>query len=196
MKPSSLMTTAAATVGLVLAILVTRVEHFGTAFTPADATLAVLFLAGMWIRRAWPLPTLLGAATLADQLALRQGVSAVCVTAAYLFLIPAYACVWWAGRASSDVNWRRPAQLLRGAGNLLCALLAAFVISSGSFFLLSGYFPGMAGLEYWRAVAHYFLPYAAWPAAYVCATLAVSEALRALGRRRARAASHPLGMNP
>ena len=45
MKPSSLMTTAAATVGLVLAILVTRVEHFGTAFTPADATLAVLFLA-------------------------------------------------------------------------------------------------------------------------------------------------------
>ena len=130
MKPSSLMTTAAATVGLVLAILVTRVEHFGTAFTPADATLAVLFLAGMWIRRAWPLPTLLGAATLADQLALRQGVSAVCVTAAYLFLIPAYACVWWAGRASGDVNWRRPAELARTAGNLLSSLVAAFVAVS------------------------------------------------------------------
>jgi len=53
MKPRSLITTAVATVGLALAILVTRVEHFGTAFTAADATLAVLFLAGMWIPRAW-----------------------------------------------------------------------------------------------------------------------------------------------
>jgi len=195
MKPRSLITTAVATVGLALAILVTRVEHFGTAFTAADATLAVLFLAGMWIPRAWLFAILLGVAALADRLAFRQEMSDWCVTAAYVFLIPAYACVWWAGRASSDVNWRRPAQLLRGAGNLLCALLAAFVIASGSFFLLSGYFPGMDGLEYWRAVAHYFLPYAAWPGAYVCTAVTVSEALRALRQRRAQAASHPLSIH-
>ena len=195
MKPSSLTTSGVATVGLVLAILVTRVEHFGTAFTAADATLAVLFLAGMWIRRAWLFPILLGVAALADQLAFRQGMSDWCVTAAYVFLIPAYACLWWAGRASSDVNWGRPAERVRGAGNLLSSLLAAFVISSGSFFLLSGYFPGMDGLEYWRAVAHYFLPYAGWPAAYVSAAVTVSEALRARRQRRARAASHSVSIH-
>ena len=196
MKPCSLIRTALATVALVLAILVTRVEHFGTAFTAPDATLAVLFLAGMWIRRAWLFPTLLGVAALADRLAFRQGISGWCVTAAYVFLIAAYACLWWAGRATSEVNWRRPRELARGAGNLVSSLAAAFVLSSGSFFLLSGYFPGMDGLEYWRAVAQYFLPYAGWPAAYVCAAVTVAEALGALRRRRLRAASHSLSIHP
>jgi len=68
MRPSSLIRTALATAALVLAILVTRVEHFGTAFSAPDATLAVLFLAGMWIRRAWLFPTLLGVAALASVL--------------------------------------------------------------------------------------------------------------------------------
>ena len=196
MKAASLIRTTAATVALVLAILVTRVEHFGTEFTAPDATLAVLFLAGMWIRRIWLFLILLGVAALADRLAFRQGISDVCVTAAYVLLIAAYGCLWWAGRASSDVNWRRPAELIRGAGNLLSSLLAAFVVSSGSFFLLSGYFPGMGGLEYWRAVAHYFLPYAGWPAAYVGAAVTVSEALDTVRRRRARVASHSVSIQP
>jgi hypothetical protein len=190
MERSSFITSGLTTTGLVLAILVTRVEHFGTASTPPDATLAALFLAGLWVPRAWAFAVLLGAAAVADQLAFRHGTSDWCVTAAYLFLIPTYACLWWAGYASRGTAWTRPAGLARGAGNLLSSLAAAFVISSGSFLLLSGYFPGMSGLEYWLAVAHHFLPYAGWPAAYVCAALTVSEAVRA--RRRAGTSLPPL----
>jgi len=168
-----------AALGLVLVILVTRVEHFGTAFTPPDATLAALFLAGMWIRRVWVFPVLLATAAIADQLAFRQSVSSWCVTAAYAFLIPTYACLWGAGRASRGIHWSRPTELACGTGNLLSSLAAAFVISNASFFLLSGYFPGMSGVEYWRAVAHYFVPYASWPSVYVGAALLVREVVHA-----------------
>jgi hypothetical protein len=168
---------APAVLGLVAAIFITRVEHFGTAFTPPDATLAAVFLAGLWIPRGWAFPILLAAAGIADQLAFRHGVSSWCVTAAYLFLIPAYGCLWWAGRASRGIHWRRPAEVARGTGNLLASLAAAFVISNASFFLLSGYFPTMTGAEYWTAVAHYFVPYASWPSAYVGAAVLASEAV-------------------
>jgi hypothetical protein len=186
MRRSSFAADGLAMAGLVLAILITRVEHFGTAFTPPDATLAVLFLAGLWVRRAWVFPVLLGAAALADQLAFRNGTSNWCVTAAYAFLIPTYACVWLAGLTSRQVDWLNPATAVRGAGNLLSSLIAAFVVSSGSFFLLSGDFPGASGLEYWRAVARYFPAYAGWPVVYVSVGLAVAGTLRMLERRRAR----------
>jgi len=120
----------------------------------------VLFLAGMWIPRAWLFAILLGVAALADRLAFRQEMSDWCVTAAYVFLIPAYACVWWQAA---------PAAMSTGGGLRSCCVVPATCCArcwrrsslQAAASSCCRLFPGMDGLEYWRAVAHYFLPYAA-----------------------------------
>src|SRR5689334_13873540 len=66
---------------LVLTMLVTRSHHFGTAFSPPDASLAVFFLAGLWIASGWIFGTLIVVAALADQMAFAAGVSDWCRTA-------------------------------------------------------------------------------------------------------------------
>lgn len=174
---------------LTSAILITRVGHFGTFATPPDATLAAFFLAGLWVRTPWVFALLLGAAGIADQIAFAQGVSAWCVSAAYGFLMPTYACLWFAGRASRSLDWHRPLESVRGAGNLLASLLAAFVISSGSFFLLSNYFPGMSGTDYWLATAVYVPRYVGWAFAYAAAAVFAREVLVV----RLRQSAHSLG---
>jgi len=184
-KETSWMGIAALTGG----ILLTRVGHFGTFSTPPDATLAVFFLAGLWIRSGWAFALLLAAAGLADQLAFAQGVSDWCVSPAYGFLIPTYACLWAAGGASRGLDWRRPAACALGAGNLLASLLAAFVISSGSFFLLSKYFAGVSGLDYWLSVARYLPHYVGWACAYVTTAILARQLFATHASSAHRAAS-------
>lgn len=165
-------------VGLVVAILSTRVNHFGDAVSLPDATLAAFFLAGLWVRPFWPFVALLAAAGLADQWAFRQGMSDWCVTPAYPFLVPTYACLWFAGRVSRNLDGVSLAGAARLAANLFAATAVAFAVSNGSFFLVSGYFQGMSGLEYWRATARYFPLYAGWAFAYVTLTLGAALLLR------------------
>jgi hypothetical protein len=169
--------TALAVAALATIVLATRTDHFGGAFSLPDATLAVFFLAGLWVGSLWALPALLLAAGLADQWAFAQGVSDWCVSPAYGFLVPTYACLWWSGRASRNLEIATLGGAGRLAAHLFWACLAAFVISSGSFFLLSGRFPGMSGIEYWRDTAQYFVPYAGWAFAYVSVAVAVRVAV-------------------
>jgi hypothetical protein len=160
---------------LTIAIVATRVGHFGTFATPPDVTLAAFFLAGLWIRSAWAFAVLLAAAGAADQIAFAQGVSDWCMSAAYGFLIPTYGCLWLAGRASRSLAWRKPAEAARGVGNLFVSLLAAFVISSGSFFLLADAFDGMSAVDYWIATASQFPHYITWAFAYCAAAVLLRE---------------------
>jgi hypothetical protein len=177
---------------LVLLILLTRSQHFGTAFSPPDATLAAFFLAGLWVRSGLLMVLLLGVAALADQVAFANGISAWCVTAAYVFLIPTYASLWFAGLYCRGVQLTS----LAGVGVLLAALTAstalAFAISSGSFFLFSGYFPTMSALEYGGRVLKYVPHYMGWAMAYSVGGVVLSLGWRALRPRNAAAdlASH------
>jgi len=165
---------------LAATILLTRVKHFGWAFTPPDTTLAVLFLGGLWVRSVWTFPVLLATAALADQIAFQQGVSDWCVTPAYPWLIPAYACMWLAGIACRKLDWRTPAGIATGSAYLAVAIAVEFVISSGSFFLFSGYFPEMRAPQYWASTIRYFPSYAGLSFGYVAAAVAGAMALRHL----------------
>jgi hypothetical protein len=107
-------------------------------------------------------------AAIIDYLAITYaGVSSWCVSPAYVFLIPAYAGVWFAGRWYSA----RYTFAMRTLAPLSVALaggtFAAFLISNGSFYLFSGRFPGMGWLEYGARVAKYLPPYATSTFAYV-----------------------------
>jgi hypothetical protein len=77
------------TIPLVALMALTRVHHFGDAFSLPDASLAVFFLAGMSVSSFSFLGFLLLEAGVIDYVAITQfNVNDFCVSAAYVFLIP------------------------------------------------------------------------------------------------------------
>lgn len=158
------------TVALLLALLMvaTRFHHFGSAIHLPDASLAVFFLGGFYLRRPALIGCYLVEAALIDYLAITLGgVSDWCVTPAYAFLIPTYASLWFAGAwyaRRHRMEWGTLAPFLSA---IALGVSTAFLISNASFYLLSGYFPEMSWAEYAARVARYFPPYASAAVAYV-----------------------------
>jgi len=152
--------------GLVMAA--TRFHHFGSAVNLPDASLAVFFLTGFYLRPKLFFAALLAEAGLIDYLAINVGgVSDYCVSPAYWFLIPTYACLWYGGRwvaERHELTWRSLVPLI---GALFMATSAAFLISNGSFYLLSGRFPDLNWTQYAARVAKYYPPYTLDTFAYV-----------------------------
>ncbi|MEJ2454765.1 MAG: hypothetical protein P8103_11495 [Candidatus Thiodiazotropha sp.] len=126
---------------LALLMLATRGHHDFTPVHLPDASWAIFFLAGLYLpwRSAFIALFLLAAGM--DYVAITWGgVSSFCVTNAYLFLVPAYAVLWFAGRSyrnHSELGRRDliPLTLLALVGTLGCEL-----ISSGGFYFFSGRF--------------------------------------------------------
>lgn len=129
-------------IGLALIALmaVTRGHHFATLEHLPSASWAVFFLVGVYLRPLWALPLFLLEAFLLDVAAVTWGgVSNFCISPAYPMLVPAYACLWaagrWFARRASGFN-------LASLGALVAAVvlgaLACQIISSGSFYYLSG----------------------------------------------------------
>ncbi len=146
-------------VALAALMAATRFHHFGSPVNLPDASLAVFFLAGFYLRPILFFPVFLTEAALVDYAAMAGGVSAWCVTPAYVFLIPTYASLWFGGRWYARrycLAWRTLVPL--GVA-LLTSTSVAFLISNGSFYWVSGYFPDMSLGEYGASVATYFSPY-------------------------------------
>lgn len=128
-------------------MVATRFHHFGTALHLPDASMALFFLGGLYLRRHGPFVALLALAVAIDWVAVEHsGVSDFCVTPAYAFLLPAYAVLWYGGRLCSDrlrVGWGP--MLGAAAAGLACATLS-FAISNGAFYWLGGRYaePNMA----------------------------------------------------
>lgn len=148
-------------IALILALLMalTRFDHFGSAVSLPDASLAVFFLAGFYLP-ALAFPALLLEAVAIDYLATTiGGVSDWCITPAYAFLAFAYGALWLAGRwygRRHTLAWR---SLLPFAAAAVVAMLTAFVISNASFYLFAGYFGEMAASEYAARVVRYLPGY-------------------------------------
>lgn len=164
--------------GSALAVVlgVTRSGHFGSIAMPPDATLAVFFLAGAFVAGAWlvPLLLLLLEAALVDYLAISvSGVSSYCVTPAYLFLIPTYAALWWAGRWYGRRLANNGLAVVALAFAVIVGTTVAFLVSNGSFYAMSGYFASLSFTTYATRVAQYYPPYLSWTALYVGVGVAV-----------------------
>lgn len=168
---------------LVLFMAATRFySHFGSAVSLPDASLAVFFLAGFYLARlarpaAMALISLLLVAGGVDYYAIAfRGVSDWCFSPAYWFLIPTYACMWYAGRwyaARQKASWASMGLL---AGVAWVSTTAAFLISNGSFYLLSGRFSDMSLAQYAGSVVKYYPLYLSASLMY----LALAAALHAL----------------
>ena len=159
-------------IGVLLALLMaaTRPHAIGALTHLPDASIAIFFAAGFYLGR-WLLFVLyFSFAVLLDFLSITAGgVSSFCVTPAYGFLIPTYAAAWQAGLMF------RKHYALSGRAALIFTALAfaaasvAFLISNGSFYLLSGYYAEPDWAEYWRGLGLYYPYYLTSALAYLAA---------------------------
>lgn len=167
---------------LIALMTLTRFHHFGDALHLPDASLAVFFFAGLY-RNNLLLAFLLGLAGLIDYLAIANGTSAWCLSPAYVFLIPTYVVMWWAGRhclkLSSQSQTATPF-LVSALGWLILATSAAFAISNGSFYSLSGRYSDLSILEYSTRVMNYYLPYLSSTLVYSLAGYGLVKLAKAL----------------
>lgn len=154
--------------GLFALMAATRMHHYGTSLHLPDASLAVFLLAGVLVASPMFFGALLLGAGVLDYVAITHfGVSDFCITAAYWFLIPTYAVLWYAGRYYASVHQYSLRSLGVFAGVSFAANSVAFMISNGSFYLFSGRFADVNMAEYAHRVAQYYVPHLIGAAVYL-----------------------------
>jgi len=147
------------TIGLLLAMLMvlTRGQHLSAVGYVPDASWALFFLAGVYLRPLWALPAYMLLALVLDVAAVTWGgVSGFCMSPAYLMLVPAHALLWGAGRWYRSVHRETFSTIPSlGAAVLLSSILAE-LFASGGFYLFSGRFADLSLAEFGsRLVAYY-----------------------------------------
>lgn len=150
---------------LIALIVTTRGSHAGTSFSLPDATLPAMLLGGILLRRKAWFAVFLAVCAAVDAFAVGvAGVSSYCLTPAYWALLPTYAVMWLGGHWL--VRHEKALQALPYAAVALFTTIIAFVISTYSFYLLSGRFPHASlwevlqhGWEYFPAYLGYTMMY-------------------------------------
>jgi len=176
-------------VGLLLAavMIATRSHHFASALHLPDASWEVFFLAGALLPGWLPLAGLLALAAAVDYLAITfGGVSAFCVSPAYVALLPAYGALYAAGRWYAGRHQPQWLSLLPFSGAALAATTVCELLSSGGFYFFSGRFAGPTLAEFGARLARYF-PYALEGMALYLGTAVIACAAFAAAGRGASA---------
>ena len=168
---------------LIALMVLTRFHHFGDVLHLPDASLAVFFFAGFYRKNAF-FGFLLALAALIDFVAIENGTSSWCVSPAYVFLIPTYAVMWFAGRYCSTFKAMNIAELAKSAGLLILATSAAFAISNGSFYLFSGRYEDVSLAGYLVRVAQYYPSYVGAAMIYAVAGLSIVKLFKSLPETR------------
>ncbi|MFN3751213.1 MAG: hypothetical protein ACK4SR_07550 [Thiobacillus sp.] len=173
-------------IGLALALLMflTRSHHWAGIHSLPDASWAIFFLLGVYVRALWVVPVLIAASVVIDYVAITWGgVSDFCVSPAYWLLIPAYAVLFAGGRFYARGHRLSVTGLLRLAGVALVVVAVAQLLTTGGFYFFSGRFaePTLAGLV--LRLEKYFLPMLGTFALYVGLAAALHVALAAAWRR-------------
>lgn len=141
---------------LFAALAITRGHHFASiAHVLPSASWAVFFLAGVYLRPTWALPTLLGVASLLDYVAIARG-GGGCMSPAYLALMPAYTALWLAGRWYAGRCRLEPATLVPLAVAVISGSVACELISSGGFYFYSGRFQEPTWADFTQRLTLYF----------------------------------------
>ena len=180
LKPVQELTIALLLMGIMIA---TRFHHFGSVTHLPDASWAIFITAGFFLRRLGYFLVFMTAAAVIDYLAItRFGVSSFCISSAYGFLVLAYGALWLGGRwmrSNYISGWK---MLPRLVTVVLVSAAVAFLISNGSFYLLSGKFGEMSFGGYISQLFRYFPYFLAITAGYVAVFAAVFVVVEMLVR--------------
>ncbi|WP_266159027.1 hypothetical protein [Dyella silvatica] len=186
---------------LALVMAATRSHHFLHHFDYLpDASMAVFFLAGFWLRGSvrWAFPLLMALAVLIDYVVITgQGIdfwSHYCVSAAYWFLVPAYFSLWLGGSwlAGHYKGLRLPTLALAAAA-LLVSEGISYLISNGSFYWISASVPQPRSFGAWFAnLGDWYVIFLTSTAIYVGAGavlhVLVSQLVKTLGHNASHTA--------
>lgn len=175
--------------GFAAVMIATRFHHFGTALHLPDASMALFFLGGLWLRRHLAFAAFMALAVVLDWVSVSYaGVSDFCVTPAYSFLLPAYALLWYAGRLWSARMVPTPVAL---AGAFALALLASslsFAMSNGAFYWLGGRYANPHLAEYVARLWQWGPLFVRTTLSYVAVALIAYAALARVAAARAAGA--------
>lgn len=192
LRPLSPAAYAAVFAMLATAMIATRVSHFGDALHLPDASMAVFFLGGAFLRGGAggvrthaPFLVFAALAGVIDWASITfAGTSDFCVTVAYSFLLPAYAVLWYGGR-------RAAGRVGAGAGAVglaatvavaLAAASVSFLISNGAFYWLGGRYENPHMAEYLARLWQWGPLFVRTTMAYVVAVLAVEWLVAPIAR--------------
>jgi len=177
-SPISLLLAIFAT--LILLMLATRTHHFTSLNHLPSASIAIFFLAGMYLRNIktfWFFYILTVTIDLASSY--YRGQFGACITTSYPALVLSYAVMFTAGFYTRP-NWQQNTwqiNIIKVSVALFIASSIAFFISNGSYYTLSGKFPELSWAEYATRVDKYFFKSISNPIFYVISAIVIDFTL-------------------
>jgi hypothetical protein len=167
---------------LMLLMLATRFDHFGTPFSLPDASLTVFFLTGLWLGGGYLFLALLLEAGLIDYFAITHlGVSDFCVSNAYVFLVPTYGVMWLAGKFCRQYTSLSLSGAAQQFSVVFLATTSAFLISNSSFFVFSSQVANPTWAQYFQGIVSYYPPYLLSTLTYTVLIFSLVTAVKSLG---------------
>jgi len=161
---------------LTLLMLTTRTHHFASFNHLPSASIAIFFLAGMYLRNMkafWFFYILTLTIDLVSSYS--RGQFGDCITTSYPALVLSYGVMFTAGFYARP-NWQQSGwqlNILKVALVLFIASSIAFFISNGSYYTLSGQFPELSWAEYTTRVDKYFFKSISNPTFYVVSAIVI-----------------------
>ena len=157
-------------------MLLTRGSHVLTSVSLPDASLALLLIGGLYLRKAAWFVLFAVLATVIDfSAAAIDSIQAFCLTDGYWGMLPTYAVMWlagiWLGKQANSMD------VVKFTGASVAATLAAFVISTQTYYLFSGRFPDAGIVESMQHGWEYLPSYMGFTMMYHAAFWALTKAL-------------------
>ena len=157
-------------------MLLTRGSHVLTSVSLPDASLALLLIGGLYLRKAAWFVLFAVLATVIDfSAAAIDSIQAFCLTDGYWGMLPTYAVMWLAGTWLS--KQADSMHVIKYATASAAATLAAFVISTQTYYLFSGRFPDAGIMESMQHGWEYLPSYMGFTMMYLAAFWALTKAL-------------------
>jgi hypothetical protein len=156
-------------------MLLTRGSHVLTHVALPDASLALLLIGGLYLRKTvWLVGFVMLATAIDFSAAAIDSLQAYCLTIGYWGMLPTYAAMWlagaWLGKQSNGLD------ALKFSLAAVVSTLAAFVISTQTYYLFSGRFPNHGLVETMQFGWNYLPSYLAYTAMYLVAFWALAKA--------------------
>jgi hypothetical protein len=156
-------------------MLLTRGSHVLTHVALPDASLALLLIGGLYLRKAaWFVGFVMLATAIDFSAAAIDSLQAYCLTIGYWGMLPTYAAMWlagvWLGKQANGLD------AVKFSLAALVSTLVAFVISTQTYYLFSGRFPNHGLVETIQYGWNYLPSYLAYTAMYLVGFWALAKA--------------------
>ena len=155
-------------------MLITRGSHVLTSVALPDASIALLLIGGLYLRKATWLVFFMVLATAIDfSAAAIDSLQAFCLTVGYWGMLPTYGAMWlagvWLGKQSNGLD------ALKFSLAAVVSTIVAFAISTQTYYLFSGRFPNHGLVETMQYGWNYLPSYLAYTAMYLVGFWALAK---------------------